>query len=45
LNRSVRGAEICAEVAARLSEIENRGKPLNQAMSVIAGSRAAAREH
>ncbi len=36
LARSVRGAEICTEVAARLSEIENRGKPLNEAMTVIA---------
>ncbi|HWB95577.1 MAG TPA: methyl-accepting chemotaxis protein, partial [Bryobacteraceae bacterium] len=36
--RTIRGAKICAEVVARLSEIEERGKPLNDAVATIASS-------
>jgi methyl-accepting chemotaxis protein len=38
LERSSNGAEICSSVAARLREIEDRGKPLNEAVAVIASA-------
>ena len=37
LERTSRGSEICNGVVVRLKEIESRGIPLNEAMSVIAG--------
>ena len=36
LERTVRGAQICGEVVARFKEIEDRGKPLNEAVGAIA---------
>ena len=36
LESTARGAKICAEVVVRLKEIEERGKPLNEAVGVIA---------
>ena len=38
LERTMRGSQICEEVVARLNEIENRGKPLNQAVGAIAAA-------
>ena len=38
LEWTVRGAQICADVVARLKEIEDRGKPLNEAAGVIAAA-------
>jgi methyl-accepting chemotaxis protein len=38
LERTTRGAAICSEVVARLKEIEDRGKPLNQAVGAIASA-------
>jgi methyl-accepting chemotaxis protein len=40
LERTQHGSRICAEVAARFKEIEDRGHPLNHAMSSIAGAAA-----
>ena len=36
LERTVRGAEICTQAVVRFKEIEDRGTPLNEAVSVIA---------
>ena len=38
LERTIRGAQICSEVVARLKEIEGRGKPLNEAVGAIASA-------
>ena len=38
LERTTRGAAICSVVVARLKEIEDRGKPLNQAVGAIASA-------
>lgn len=38
LDRTNRGAQICAGVVARLKEIEARGKPLNDAVGAIASA-------
>jgi len=36
LERTVRGSTICSDVVARLKQIEDRGKPLNEAVGLIA---------
>ena len=38
LDRTIRGSQISSEVVTRLNEIEDRGKPLNQAVGAIASA-------
>jgi methyl-accepting chemotaxis protein len=45
LQRTLRGSEICSHAVARFKEIENRGKPLNEAMGAIAYASGEQRSH